>query len=529
MRPRLLAILLVLVTAAQCLAQESATVSTGGARVGIGIIAGPDTTIFSGPLRLDGSIDYAAALNAEDSRGITADKNAASLLLRIRIVDPERPDNAKLRALALHLIGAEDKAANDVTWQNWKGFAHPKAGDISDSPTYGDRFTRAREHAWSASEMPEVAAWLESNKPCMAIAEEAAKRPRYWMPILHQAGDRNVLSVEVDLSSSRRLMNLRDGFCIRSMLKLQQGDADGAFHDLLVLQRLLTLMADGDYSNAFLWSQLRGGVCYTFWRVLAEAKPTSQQLRQWAVDLESIKPTEVDLRRLSRRPRYDFLSAAQELAQSYATTIKDPAAAKQLSQWADKAHLPMPDWNLILRKGNAFYDDLAQNLSALPQSRRTDAQKAFDRQLESISKLSGSYQGLDNTSPAWLLPRLGESNDDYNGRLSALVINMPLPDMRRMCRDISNNNERIEWTDKEGVALAEYRVDHGHYPANLQALVPKYVAKLPESSTPVVYEHRNTGYVVRRAIDYSPDMLRALAKRHLDYDPPDILIRTDQP
>jgi len=45
---------------------------------------GPDTTVFDGPLRDDGTVDYIAAMNAELAEGVSSEENAFVLLWRAR-------------------------------------------------------------------------------------------------------------------------------------------------------------------------------------------------------------------------------------------------------------------------------------------------------------------------------------------------------------------------------------------------------------------------------------------------------------
>ncbi|HET6427299.1 MAG TPA: hypothetical protein VFJ30_02730, partial [Phycisphaerae bacterium] len=64
---------------------------------------GPETTVLLGPLREDGTVDYAAALEAEASRGVTAENNAAIPLLRV--LGPEIIEDPLVRAEALKKLG----------------------------------------------------------------------------------------------------------------------------------------------------------------------------------------------------------------------------------------------------------------------------------------------------------------------------------------------------------------------------------------------------------------------------------------
>ena len=103
-----------------------------------------------------------------------------------------------------------------------------------------------------------------------------------------------------------------------------------------------------------------------------------------------------------------------------------------------------------------------------------------------------------------------------------------MPALYRTGESSRLSNAQMEWTATVGVALAIYRNEHKEYPRTLDELIPACLPRLPDnpSGHPVGYERRDGGYVVRNVVAYPPAVLEFLAKRHLDYDPPDIIIQT---
>src|SRR5262249_30968825 len=142
---------------------------------------GKETTHVTGPLRKDGTIDYAAALNQRLSRGVTPDNNAAVLFWK---------------ALGPHPEGATMPPA----FFKWLGYRPPERGDYFTEDLYGylrkhvkgDPDKQAKEieaiedrvtqRAWTAKQYPLVAAWLKQNEKPLALAVEGTKRPRYFSP-----------------------------------------------------------------------------------------------------------------------------------------------------------------------------------------------------------------------------------------------------------------------------------------------------------------------------------------------------------
>jgi hypothetical protein len=189
------------------------------------------------------------------------------------------------------------------------------------------------------------------------------------------------------------------------------------------------------------------------------------------------------------------------------------------------------DWNRILRLGNRYFDALLKDRTALSPQQREVELKALAQWSAQFDQTAGSANVLtEDHPPKWLFPKPGENRDAYSDRVGAVLLEMHLPSINRMAEQATLVDDRLDWIAHVGVALAVYRQDHGNYPANLEALIPKYLASLPASMSerPVVYERREGGYVIRRAREYSAWMKQRLAEDHRDFEPGDVLIRTDQ-
>ncbi len=111
---------------------------------------GRDTTYLTGPLLPDGMVDYAEAMNAETGKGVTPENNAACVIARI--VRTGEDNWMKVHEESLARMGVDAKATR-VTW--------------TVSPDKLDEVITARNagcRPWKTAEIPELAAWLESNK-----------------------------------------------------------------------------------------------------------------------------------------------------------------------------------------------------------------------------------------------------------------------------------------------------------------------------------------------------------------------------
>jgi len=487
-----------------CRAQSSATAPNI-----FGIIVGPDTTYFTSPLRADGSVDYAAALNDRDSQGVETANNAACLLLRIR--DPDQQDAEALarRATMLRLLDINLQPGEEIVWQNWPGVAHPLPADDPANPGFVDRFSRAAAQPWSASEMPELAAWLKTNGPALDIVAQAVRRPRLFLPIVLPPGESSLIHANsTELDKWRKFV---DALCIRAMLRFHDGDASGALDDLLAVRKLGNLLPQFSSIISFpvacgMWTE----ACPPTWLILHRGQLSRKQLAQFTADELAIGPFPVVSNRVGERSRCDFLSYVQQKASEM-----------------DKN----PDWNRILRFGNRYFDELFRDRSALSPTQRDTELEALD---EKNAELEKTYFAADwngpTGRPAWLLQMASESRDAYSDRFAKMALSVALVSFRNAEHSARRSNEQWDWTACAGAALAVYRLDHGLYPDALEALVPKYLPHLPDNTSPnsVVYERHGDGYIIRNARKYSADVKSKLERLGEDYDPGDIIIRTDQ-
>jgi hypothetical protein len=500
-------------------AQTPTTAPSATQANSLGIIVAPDTTLFTKPLLPDGTVDFVAAVNAAEGRGISPADNAVCVLIRLATLKANQPDDIQRRGEIEQLLGLPVKPNDEIFWQTWPGFQNQLPTDDPQSPDYVNRFDRAESQPWSSQDMPDLAAWLKTNQAAMALAAGAAQRSRFWFPIVLEPRDEGVLGAPVP--DVRTWHELASSLCIRAMLKLHDRDAPGALDDLLVAQRLGNLLAQSpQLITRLVGVGCQQMACLASWQVLQDSPIPPEKLRQWSSRLLARPPVPTSPRLVLQRARYELLANVQMMAAG----VPDGAAP------AD-SRLPVLDWNRILRFGNSFFDDFTKDRSLLPPDQRAAEEKAFDERFKQIEQVADA---ADNTrvgnTPKWLLPQAGEDRNAYSDRAAASILMMMLPSTNRMSEIARRANEQFDWTAKVGVALAIYREDHGEYPSGLDKLIPNYLPRLPDNTSPnpVGYERHGPAYVIRNVHAYDARTTAFLAQEHLDYDWADIIIRTDK-
>ncbi|MEX0886306.1 MAG: hypothetical protein WD009_07695 [Phycisphaeraceae bacterium] len=196
---------LVLACAAHAGAAAAEEAGAGAAEGGaIELEIGPDTTVVEGPLRDDGTIDYAAAMNAMLSDGLAPEDNAFVEIAAI--TPPDEWPSAAHRARVFEMIGVDVPGADATYFVRLEAYAErqDEAGwtervPDNDAPprmvapgvpapqqAHEVRWElerrRTQEGPWSAEEAPLIAQWLADQQPALDRLQEAVRREAFWSP-----------------------------------------------------------------------------------------------------------------------------------------------------------------------------------------------------------------------------------------------------------------------------------------------------------------------------------------------------------
>ena len=177
----------------------------------IDLIIGHDTTRISGPLKADGTVDYAAWLNDRYSRGVTRDNNAAIPLFRTFGPSSMWLDDKEIRERTLALLDIDPidlidpdaelfdslgeyidqrdpfKPAHPVTSPSGRviGFRRPRRGPVWPASQSAmekqehqrlERLYEAMSRPFKAEDEPLIADWIEASARPLAAIQAASLR-----------------------------------------------------------------------------------------------------------------------------------------------------------------------------------------------------------------------------------------------------------------------------------------------------------------------------------------------------------------
>jgi len=208
----------------------------------------PGTTFIDGPLNPDGTVNYVAALDAEFAAGITAENNAAPLLLKALGAGMLEKGT---RAEVLDRLGLTEAEISGgphfVAWEQRKRLPETQRSGPPPQPQVSSTASVDAAGSYDVWRMlregvvhPDLEGWLDTNKEAMRLVGEAAKKPRFYVPLVSRSNP--PILGDVTKPPVREFKYLRDAFSARILLKMRKLDVVGAWDDVMVLHRLARLV-----------------------------------------------------------------------------------------------------------------------------------------------------------------------------------------------------------------------------------------------------------------------------------------------
>ena len=463
-------------------------VSTG---IGLGSAWGPtkielsyETTRILRPVNDDGTVNYLAALNEQYSKGVTAENNAAILLLQA--AGPEMlPLVIKDELLAiLGLPALPRKGDYFVRFATYAG--ESKEGNIF-----------SLEAPWSAKDYPKVADWLKANEKALSLVVAATNRPRYYMPMLSADEPPRVISLLIPGVQIQREM--ANALVSRAMLKLDSGDIDGARADILAVHRLARLGGQGPtIIERLVGAAAESQACEGDNALATSGRLSSSQAQAYLAMLEGLPRLPNMAECIDRSVRFFGLAGVMLCHREGFESLSSVLGGK----WKEKREYCWPDqidWNEVLRVANLRYDRLAEAAGKETFRERQEAFKSVSHEISTLRVrqnsgfLSEIRRGLG----------LGDRDDEApyprtTREASDRILDLLFPAVGRASAQCDLAVMKLRMS-KVAIALAGYQAEHGDYPASLGELCPKYFKTVPEdlfTAEPMDYQRVKSGYVL---------------------------------
>ncbi len=344
-------------------------------------------------------------------KGVTTDSNAAVPLWQA--IGPEEIE-PKEREKFFKLLGIEPPSQDGDHFVSLGDFA--RHHNIRDEPRRPRRKptpldniysqdARASERPWSKQEFPLVAAWLEENEKPLDRLVQAANRPQFFSPVMHDKhGGVDPTVFKLVLASHERFGALTR----RAMLKLKRGDVDSAFQDVIACHRLAHLMYHDPFMIDVTIAMIADSCASEADCIIAEnGAITAEQAKTFRRELKELpllrmaKPTGLGERLVELEVVCDHVGDMPTLIQMLTTPLAGHKWQTRADKLVNSAANREIDWNAVLRRLNSWNDDVAEALGQPNYVKRKAAwTEILSRLKPSTESKANERDGHDQPSEA---------------------------------------------------------------------------------------------------------------------------------
>jgi len=476
------------------------------------------TTYVTGPLRKDGTVDYVAALDAIASRGVTVENNAAVSLYQVigpgEIVPELRAEYFKRLGIAPlpiqgnYFVTLNQLVQRAVVGKNVSEKEFSKLDPQVRRKVFAaqekvwEQFDQAQGKSWTAREFPLLAEWLLVNQQPLKLLQQAVRRPRYYSPLI--STEKEFPMVSVLLPGVSRYRDLARALSIRITMNISQGKIDEAIADSVTCHRLGRVVGQGwSLIDSLVGIAIDSLACQADVTVAHYGKLPPEKLKAWREKLQGLTPLLSVVEKIDVGERFSYLDV------TFGIVRFGPSALNQLDELSGASEDEKPgfkdivsramlntmsDWDDVMRRGNRWYDELAVAGRKPTYQERKTAFAEIDQKLEELAKSAADPKKLLTL----LFARDKGPGKVLSSLLSDILVAMMLPSVGRatVAEDrLVMNNRLVD----VAFGLSAYRQETGQYPVQLEQLVPKFLAKIPEDlfvGKPVRYRRKAQGYLL---------------------------------
>jgi hypothetical protein len=450
-------------------------------RVWRNIPIGYSATRLTGPLRADGAVNYAAAIDRAYGAGVTPKNNAVPLLIKAIGTRPITEPGLRTFRRRLFLILGIKSPAHSSRLQSYSQWVVKQLGNSLANAQWDMDVAHVdnvfRSHPWTEKEFPMAARWVQACAKPLAILHRAVQRPRYYFPIVAMR-DENMGNSYLEY-----FYVLAGAATAMAMFRLGQGNINAAITDIDDTQRLAALTSQ---SPSMLQRFSSFSIGYLGMGAEAAAAGTGklsksqlEVLRRNTLPKSAIWPMAKQIN-FERFIGLAFLYRAARqgprtlLSEFNATNPNGPPKFPPLSDRLMDALVPV-DFAACMQRKNTLYDLMVSAMGKPSYAQRKAAMAAL---IQRENQFAAHHPLLMKSSP----------------------MDRTLPEIAKNMAQVCGGNIEEALMKRKitllAIALAIYMDDHSRYPRRLAALVPHYVPKIPLdgfSGKPLMYRVTDHG------------------------------------
>jgi hypothetical protein len=458
-----------------------------------GLPLGRDTTFVIGPLDKNGDIDYEVALNAELSKGVTAANNANVLLIRAFGPKPEGSDMppAYYRWLECELPPANGDYLIDIYRFTTRVIQVPE----SQREALYEFQSRATKYPWVPKDCPPLAEWIKGNEKVLALVHEAAKRERYFNPLVTRKADGEPSAlIGVLLPTVQKCREFASLLSGRATLRIGEGKYDEAWADIVACFRLgRHISYGGTLIEGLVGVAINNIAANAAFAYLDRAPLTAEQARARMKELADLRPFAPLADKIGLCERMMGLDVVQSMRRGpvNARWLREILEInRELTDDEKKAYAQV-EWATVMQTMNKWYD---RNAEIIAMKNRAERMKAADQVDKDLKELKVKFAEPD------AIKKMLESKDVQKvlGKALGEFLTTTLTPAYQKVMQAHDRAAQTDRTLQVAFALAAYKADTKKYPAKLEDLTPKYLKEVPTDlfldDKPLIYKLREKGY-----------------------------------
>ena len=486
---------------------------------------GPDTTVISGPLNPDGTVNYVAALDAICAKGVTAENNAAPLLLEALgpEVIAEKVRDKVLERLAIRL--EPNAPGRFVAWENRTQRQTPTTTSCPSQPAEPLEAIAAKKVEKSQQETttrpdgelsedaeksedtgpcdgdimdmldegqvhPDLEPWLKENAKALDLVTQACQRPRLYIPLVSQSDPPTCDDLLLSTNSSMRAV--AKALVMRAGYRHTQGDLVGAWSDVLTTHRLARLVAQEPMLIEYLVATAIDSLAATEAQSLAtHGGLTAQQAKDMLKDMDNLDPVGDLARCFDRSERFYFLDMLTMLRRGRIEGFGFQGY-EQMQMFKES----LLDYNLMMRITNKWYDRIVEAEKLPSMEGRKQALQALSAEVEAAVQRT--------VQPGNIAKMVAMGIAGWPARkyvtegITNLLLGNLLPPVEMLVDVEGQYNQRYD-LERLALAMAGYHAQNGRWPRELGELVPAFLEAIPPdrfSGKALIYKPTEKGYTL---------------------------------
>ncbi|HLW65872.1 MAG TPA: hypothetical protein VKS79_11170 [Gemmataceae bacterium] len=457
----------------------------------------PETTYATGPIDKEGYVDYVTAVNERLRGNIKPEENANVLIWQA--LGPH-PEGANMPAEYFEWLGAPQPSEAGEYWVSFISFLtdHLKEDFPLRRDELYDREARAMKWPWLLEDEPQIAEWLKLNQKPIAVIREASRRSEYFNPLVPKGRTEEwtpslLSSLLPNVQLCREVVAI---LCIEAMLRLEQGNIEGAWEDLLTSHRLSRLLQRGGTLIEMLV-----GIATEMITVRAEltlldkGKVTSQQTVTWWRQIQGLPPMSPVVEKLELTERLTFLQTVMLMARYGPAFLESLTESRggpppNSSGFRVRFFSHSVNYDPAFRYGNHCFDRLAVALRLPDRGERQNEIAGIIAEIKT--------RRTEAASPETFIKKEIWGPKFRGEKIGDILVGLLLPAFNKLV----DSADRLEQTYRNlhlAFALAAYHADHHRYPETLAELAPKFIDKIPDdlfSGQPLIYRLEGDGYLL---------------------------------